>query len=612
MTIFGKLRAKRGLPATPGTTDIIAHDASDGLCVNIYPPSSPFIPTSSLVPQNLGYPSPPTVSKGEDPYRYLAGGAFVPQSSQQPQILSPNDGLWNQNVKTKSHTPLAVLDSQLGQTMDDGIGQWQHKTTGYLNQGAALCDLISNKFDAVITLIDGERFSGDERELAVYQTAPPVMTGSEPIVTRSTQQGCTINDTISAAVTSTNYFAKANLYANSRLPAYMPPLKLYMPTYPLLCLAAQYSQRVYTKPAGAERETHVDADWKLGTKAMVIKSVPIDDMNTVVFAVRGSQTFMDWAVNLNSTPATPEGFLDDPGNFCHSGFLQVARKMVRPVAARLRALLEEDPSRIKCSLLITGHSAGGAVASLLYAHMFAEDVQSELNILTGCKQPFYPTSPIIYTLSNPLLTNRVLPGFKRVHCITFGAPPVSLLPLQKPSTPRLRKSLFMSFVNEGDPVPRADKAYVRSLLDLYATPAPNSTCISTLVPTSNPPAPPPSVQAPKACKPLLPFNPMKRPKPLRATSAPAAPLSPIIWKVPPSTLSNAGRLVLLRGSGPPSTKEGQQHQQQQQEADVRACVTSDEQLRGVVFGDPVMHMMKVYRARVEVLATNAVMAKVVY
>ena len=133
---------------------------------------------------------------------------------------------------------------------------------------------------------------------------------------------------------------------------------------------------------------------------MVIKSVPIDDMNTVVFAIRGSQTFMDWAVNLNSAPASPNGFLvthlppdlngdadepqDDPGNLCHSGFLSVARKMVKPVAARLRSMLEEDPSRAGCSLLITGHSAGGAVASLLYAHMLAKEVKSELNILTGC------------------------------------------------------------------------------------------------------------------------------------------------------------------------------------------------------------------------------------
>ena len=79
--------------------------------------------------------------------------------------------------------------------------------------------------------------------------------------------------------------------------------------YQLICLAARFSQSVYSKPTGKERETHVDADWRMGTKAMVIKSIPIDHMNVVVFAIRGSQTFMDWAVNLNSAPAPPQDFL---------------------------------------------------------------------------------------------------------------------------------------------------------------------------------------------------------------------------------------------------------------------------------------------------------------
>src|SRR3569833_1601380 len=83
----------------------------------------------------------------------------------------------------------------------------------------------------------------------------------------------------------------------------------YVPTYPLLCLAAQYSDRVYSRPQGAERDTHVVADWRTGTKAMVIKSVPMDYMSTIVFAIRGTATFMDWAVNLNMEPSSPVGFL---------------------------------------------------------------------------------------------------------------------------------------------------------------------------------------------------------------------------------------------------------------------------------------------------------------
>ena len=238
--------------------------------------------------------------------------------------------------------------------------------------------------------------------------------------------------------------------------------------------------------------------------------------------------------------------------------------MIKPVASRLRSLLEEDPSRSSCSLLMTGHSAGGAVASLLYAHMLATDVKSELNILTGC--------------------------FKRIHCLTFGAPPVSLLPLAKPSTgeARLKKSLFLSFINEGDPVPRADKAYIRSLLDLYTSPSPS-------VPRT-------AAVTDKSHKCTLGFV---RPKTNRANSAPAtisAPPPPqYVWSIPPGALSNAGRLVVLRGEK--VTKDNL-------DDDVKAEITTDQQLREVVFGDPVMHMMKVYARRIEVLATKAVTAKV--
>lgn len=52
-----------------------------------------------------------------------------------------------------------------------------------------------------------------------------------------------------------------------------------------------------------------------------------------------------------------------------------------------------------------------------------------------------------------------------------------------------------------------------------------------------------------------------------------------VWKVPAGTLSGAGRLVVLRGGD----GEGARREQ-----DVRAEVTCDEEMRGVVFGDPVM------------------------
>ncbi|KXH68236.1 vegetative cell wall protein gp1 [Colletotrichum salicis] len=300
--------------------------------------------------------------------------------------------------------------------------------TQLINSTAACVDQIAGCFNNVMTLIDRDRMVGNEKALFTYQngggggasgTSGAVQTTSSPPgdgkrsgggrsdksgqrkkskeISSSGSKGQSA--AVATCMVSGGYFAKVELYANSKLPMNLPPLRLYMPTWPLLCMAAQYAERVYDHPKGAERDAHVSADWKTGTKAMVIKSVPMDHMNTIVFAIRGSATFMDWAVNLNTAPASPEGFLDDAGNSCHAGFLAVARKMVKPVAARLRQLLEEDPGRAAYSLLITGHSAGGAVASLLYAHMLATSPRagSELNALTGC--------------------------FKRVHCVTFGTPP---------------------------------------------------------------------------------------------------------------------------------------------------------------------------------------------
>ena len=117
---------------------------------------------------------------------------------------------------------------------NDGIPAWQQQGTQYLNQGAALCDLISSKFNTVITLIDGERFSGDERELAVYQPPQPTWQQEQPdtgYADRDLFKGKSkgvVNNKISTALVSTNYFAKVNLYANSRLPPNLPPMKLFV------------------------------------------------------------------------------------------------------------------------------------------------------------------------------------------------------------------------------------------------------------------------------------------------------------------------------------------------------------------------------------------------
>ncbi|KAF3809652.1 hypothetical protein GCG54_00012940 [Colletotrichum gloeosporioides] len=463
--------------------------------------------------------------------------------------------------------------------------------TQLINSTAACVDQIAGCFNDVMTMIDGGKLSGHEKALFTYQQQPAPSEQQQQVVPyEGKRSGKTSSSSmkkkeshskgqgVAESVASGSYFSKVDMYANARLPLNLPPLRLYMPTWPLLCMAAQYAERVYETPKGAERDTHVNADWKHGTKAMVIKSVPMDHMNTIVFAIRGSATFMDWAVNLNTAHASPTNFLDDPGNFCHAGFLTVARRMVKPVAARLRQLLEEDPARSGYSLLITGHSAGGAVASLLYAHMLATSkaAQSELNVLTGC--------------------------FKRVHCVTFGTPPVSLLPLKRPERPELRKSLFLTFVNEGDPIARADKAYVKSLLELLASPAPSvgkQRDGGEREKDRERERKGRGVVA-KASKITL------RGKESGAVVKEERRAKKPVWELPACTLSSPGRIVVLRSGDKRERIKDRKTVEERLNEGVVAQTVTDEELRGVIWGDPVCHVMKLYSGRIEILAVGAV------
>jgi hypothetical protein len=120
--------------------------------------------------------------------------------------------------------------------------------------------------------------------------------------------------------------------------------------------------------------------------------------------------------------------------------------------------------------------------------------------------------------------------------------------------------MFFGFINEGDPVARADKTYVKSLLELYAKPA--------------------------ACS---------RHKPT--------------WNVPEATLSLAGRLVILRGRHSPSSLKNSASTNTKKADTVEAVTATDEDLRGLVFGDPLMHTMDLYAQRIERLATEAVVGR---
>lgn len=508
--------------------------------------------TAQRPPTRQQYSSPPPPRYPQQSYPYSAPPNPVygnPQASySQPALPSRSNGL---GMARWADSVLNLADSTVRDAYAD----------------------VSARFDDVMTRIDREAISSTENSLFFCRgDTDGGSAGEAQVLDRALGGGASRGGGGGKGRSKDkgSHFSKVELYANSKLPLHLPPLRLYMPTWPLLCLAAQYSSQVYTPSTSAE-ETYSSSDWRAGTRAMCIKSVPMDHASTIVFAIRGTSSFMDWAVNLNSAPSSPSRFLDDDGNLCHAGFLSVARNMIRPVARRLRQILEDDPGRKAYSLLITGHSAGGAIAALLYMHMLATapGTDSELNVLAGC--------------------------FKRIHCVTFGAPPVSLLPLQKPAANprRLNKCLFLAFINEGDPVARADKAYVRSLLDLLTKPPPTPQLLPDTAPFEKESRRRRRWRSDGTAPPELP----------RRRHAPAA------WPVPACTLSNAGRVVVLRTADPMAVVADERTVAERLTEGVVAVTCEEAELRGMIWGDPVAHMMSLYAGRIETLAVAAVMGK---
>lgn len=116
--------------------------------------------------------------------------------------------------------------------------------------------------------------------------------------------------------------------------------------------------------------------------------------------------------------------------------------MAPKVASLITEILSEQEFTTPPALVFTGHSAGGAIATMLHIHM----LKTASNVFT------------------PLLER-----FAANHCLTFGSPPIT-----SPSIPPFSPlSTFISFVNEDDPIPKCDGTYVNSLLKLWVSPMPS-------------------------------------------------------------------------------------------------------------------------------------------
>ena len=481
------------------------------------------------------------------PYGYLPAGQqfrYPPAPSGQT-LIQPN---------AHRFTPAApwASSAELGRLQAQSVEPWAPKPplparpsggrAHRMNQGATFYDRTADRVGNAFTS-GNDRGARDEvadladgiRDLDIWEADGDE--GERRLATKLQQK-----ERKTGGWYSMLKFRRTWQYQNSRLPPVMLPFKTYLPTWTLITRAAQASLDAYQHPRREARAGFAAGDPQTGTKAHLVFEQTVDDRRLITVAIRGShRNVVDWHVNFALEPAAPVGFLDDEGNACHSGYLQVARAMIAPIAAQLRKMIQENESCRGSYLMFTGHSAGGAVASLLFMHMMSKTIDSELTTLAGV--------------------------FRRIHCITFGAPPLSLLPLQVPTTGPYAKNMFLAFANEGDLVVRADWPYMRSLAKLLASPPPTTKLrLQEQMSRRN-------LQSTMAL-------------PLMSASAP-------YWPVPEASLSAAGRLVLLR-----ETPGSKTHA-------IEAVQLTDEELRGVLFGDLTMHEMALYKSRVDILGFAA-------
>ncbi|KAM7183570.1 Alpha/Beta hydrolase fold [Naviculisporaceae sp. PSN 640] len=158
---------------------------------------------------------------------------------------------------------------------------------------------------------------------------------------------------------------------------------------------------------------------------------------TLVVSVRGSTTIADHMVNLNGKPKDAGELFRVKGKnvTAHAGFVSCARAMLPAITDDIIQQLSADNNI--SNVVFTGHSAGGAVASLVFLHFaFHENLPGRLETT-------------------------------KLSLITFGSAPTTSSSITGLCKLRPNVNLTLSIVNEYDMISRADGPYLRSLVNLY-------------------------------------------------------------------------------------------------------------------------------------------------
>ncbi|KAK2029841.1 alpha/beta-hydrolase [Colletotrichum zoysiae] len=126
----------------------------------------------------------------------------------------------------------------------------------------------------------------------------------------------------------------------------------------------------------------------------------------------------------------------------HRGFAECANTLAPIILRHIKAALDKiQPQNRDIEIVFTGHSAGGAVASLLFCYFSTFQV---------------------------LATHQTIPT---LSCISFGSPPILTadmdLLISQFSANNIFFGNFLAFVNDGDPIPCMDDTYAKKLASIW-------------------------------------------------------------------------------------------------------------------------------------------------
>lgn len=143
--------------------------------------------------------------------------------------------------------------------------------------------------------------------------------------------------------------------------------------------------------------TFYDVDGKTGFDLYLCPSLVAlvgynPNLNMMTIAYRGSQKLSDWANNLNSSRCAPEGVLA-PFDL-HAGYVEVFEHSKDSLLRTIGKALSEstDNTKKELTVLCTGHSLGGATATIAAYYLADQHYFSNIHLRVFASPPIGSSS----------------------------------------------------------------------------------------------------------------------------------------------------------------------------------------------------------------------------